>query len=104
MELIFTIIVVVIAIIIALREMRKSALMKKYGDAALVGRLMRREIWEGQLEEWLVDSIGKPIQIDQKVLKSRTREVWKYNQRTRRIFGLRVILEDGVVVGWDQKH
>lgn len=97
--------IVIGAIVIAqmMRAARRAELMKKYNDAALVDRLMRRMFWEGQTQEQLIDSIGRPVQIDQKVLKSKTREIWKYNQTSKRRFGLRVTVEDGIVVGWDQK-
>jgi len=85
------------------RELRRRALINKYGDAALVSRLMRRMFWEGQTAGQLIDSLGKPREIDRKVLKSKTRETWKYNQNSKKRFGLRITLENDVVVGWDKK-
>jgi len=92
-----------IAFSIFARVMRRRRLMQKYGDASLVDKLMRRMFWTGQPEEQLIDSLGKPNEIDRKVLKTKIKEVWKYNQRTRTRFGLRITLEDGFVIGWDQK-
>lgn len=103
MEWILGLIVIVIAIAFVMNAMRRDALMKKYGDKDLVDRLMRRMIWEGQTAEQLVDSVGRPVEIDEKVMKSKTRETWKYHQRSRTRFGLRVTVEDGIVVGWDKK-
>lgn len=48
-----------------------------------------------------MDSLGRPLDIDQKVLK--TKEVWKYNQTGKGRYALRITLENGEVVGWDQK-
>lgn len=103
MEWIIVLIVSAVLIAFIMNAMRRAALMKKYGDKALVDRLMRRMIWEGQTAGQLVDAIGKPAQIDEKVMKAKTRDTWKYNQRSRTRFGLRVTVEDGVVVGWDKK-
>ncbi|NNC68303.1 MAG: hypothetical protein HKN83_09745 [Gammaproteobacteria bacterium] len=41
--------------------------------------------------------------IDQKVLKTKTKEVWKYFPSGRRRYGLRVKQVNGEVVGWDEK-
>ena len=106
MEIILIIVVVVggvIALNIYLTAQRRKYLMEKYQDAGLVERLMRRIFWEGQTAGQLLDSLGRPVEIDRKVMKSRTREIWKYNRRTKTRFGLRITVEDGVVVGWDKK-
>lgn len=103
MEWILGLIIAIVVIAFAMNAMRRDALMKKYGDKDLVDRLMRRMIWEGQTAEQLVDSIGRPVQIDEKVMKAKTREIWKYHQRSRTRFGLRVTVENGMVVGWDKK-
>lgn len=103
MEIILLLIVGAVIVVVAMNAMRRAALMKKYGDKTLVDRLMRRMVWEGQTSEQLIDSIGRPVQVDEKVMKAKTRETWKYNQRSRTRFGMRVTVEDGVVVGWDKK-
>jgi uncharacterized membrane protein len=68
-----------------------------------VNRIIRKEFWQGQSEAQLLDSLGKPEQIDEQAMKSRTREIWKYQQEGANRFRLRVTLEDGFVVGWDLK-
>ena len=84
-------------------KMRRARLMEKYGDAELVNQLMKRMFWQGQSEEQLLDSLGKPLDIDQKVLKTKTKEVWKYNETGKGRYALRITLENGEVVGWDKK-
>jgi cytochrome c-type biogenesis protein CcmH/NrfF len=37
---------------------RRERLMKKYRDAELVDRLMKKMIWQGQSEEQVIDSLG----------------------------------------------
>ena len=85
-------------------KMRRARLMEKYGDAELVNQLMKRMFWQGQSEEQLLDSLGKPLDIDQKVLKTKTKEVWKYNETGKGRYALRITLENGEVVGWDKKQ
>jgi hypothetical protein len=86
-----------------LKEKRRAALFAKYGDAEIVDNIMNRMFWQGQTPEQLADSIGNPVDIDRKVMKTKTREVWKYNETGKGRFALRITLEDGVVVGWDKK-
>lgn len=86
-----------------LDEKRRERLMDKYADPRLVERLMNREIWQGQTEEQLLDSQGKPAKIDQAVLKTKTRETWKYEEIAKNRYALKVILENGDVIGWDKK-
>ncbi len=82
---------------------RLDYLLGKYKDEEVVSRILGGYFWQGQTKEQLVDSIGNPLAIDSKVLRSAVREVWKYSRTGRNRYGLRVTLEDGVVVGWDNK-
>ena len=84
-------------------EERRQRLLAKYGDDQIVSRIMGHEIWQGQSHEQLRDSMGVPVGTDQKVMKKHQREVWKYHQTGVNRYGLRVTLEDGIVVGWDDK-
>jgi hypothetical protein len=98
--------VLIVAALIALAEwrnkVRRQTLLAKYGDLRIVGLIMSKSIWEGQSTEQLVDSIGSPVAVDESRLKTKTKQVWKYNQASRG-FRTKVIIENGVVVGWDQK-
>lgn len=85
------------------KKMRREALLAKYGDPGIVEKILAQSIWTGQTQEQLRDSIGDPVDVDQKVLKSKVKETWKYNPRGRNRFGLRITVENNVVVGWDQK-
>ncbi|MCO7641904.1 DUF2845 domain-containing protein [Pseudomonas sp. S 311-6] len=82
---------------------RRAYLLRKYGDLGIVDRIMGRMMWQGQTEEQLRDSLGRPADVDQRVMKSKTRETWKYHRQGKNRYGLRVTLENGLVVGWDQK-
>jgi hypothetical protein len=84
-------------------ERRRAALQAKYHDPQIVDMIMRHMFWQGQSEEQLLDSLGRPVDIDQKVMKTKVKEIWKYNQLGANRFGLRITIENKVVVGWDQK-
>lgn len=85
------------------RQLRLSYLRGKYGDEGIVRKLMDGWVWQGQTVEQLIDSLGKPGETDRTVLKTKVKEVWKYGHRGRNRYGVRVTLEDGVVVGWENK-
>lgn len=84
-------------------QARRSELLKKYGDEKLVEAIMNRSYWQGQTAEELQDSLGHPADIDEKVLKTKKKEVWKYHHAGGNRFGLRITLENNQVVGWDEK-
>lgn len=85
------------------RQRRRAALLARYGDAEIVERILRRMFWTGQTSDQLLESLGRPADIDQKVLKTKVKELWKYFPTGRNRFGSRITLDDHVVTGWDQK-
>ena len=85
------------------RRERVEYLMSKYNDEAIVSKIMDGYFWEGQTSEQLIESLGRPVEIDEKMLKTKTKEIWKYSSLGGNRFGLRITLENGVVVGWDKK-
>lgn len=69
----------------------------------VASRIARRELWLGQTEEQVRASLGEPVDIDEKVMKTRKRQVWKYDQKGANRFATRITLENGIVTGWDRK-
>ncbi len=82
------------------KEQRRHALLEKYGDPEIVEAIMSRRFWVGQTNEQLRDSLGTPVDIDEQVLKTKVKHTWKYNRRGRNRYGLRALLDNGTVVGW----
>ena len=82
---------------------RREQLMNKYQDSELVDALMSSSFWQGQTSGQLIDSLGQPIDIDEKVLKTKKKEIWKYSHQGGNRYGLRITLDNDVVIGWDQK-
>ncbi|QFY43026.1 DUF2845 domain-containing protein [Candidatus Methylospira mobilis] len=85
------------------RKRRKARLLEKYDDEEIVCLIMNRKFWQGQTPEQLIDSIGQPHDIDRKVLKSKTKETWKYYQVRKGQFSLKVYFENDIVIGWEKK-
>lgn len=54
---------------------RLAYLRKRYSDESTVQAILKGAIWDGMSQEQLSDSNGRPSSIDQKYLKTKTREV-----------------------------
>ncbi len=79
-------------------------LNKKYdNDSEIVNAIVNGQFWKGQTSEQLLDSIGSPSAIDRQVLKTKTKETWKYNEIRKDQYALRIMLEKDQVVGWDKR-
>lgn len=82
---------------------RREYLLTKYNDKVIVEMIMKKQFWQGQTEEQLLDSLGRPLDIDQKVLKTKVKETWKYDSTGKNRYALKIIIENGQVTGWDKK-
>lgn len=82
---------------------RLAYLREKYNDEDIVQNIFKGHIWQGQTDEQIIDSIGDPIEVDNKVLKTKKKEIWKYGHKGGNRFDLRITLENDIVVGWDKK-
>lgn len=76
---------------------------RKYADETVVQQLMQRKYWRGQTRDQLIDSRGEPEKKENKMLKTIKREVWKYDRRGINRYGLRITLDNDIVVEWDDK-
>lgn len=85
------------------KKKRLEYLRTKYADEEVVRKILAGYMWQGQTEEQLKDAIGAPVAVDRAVLKTKSKETWKYNQSGVNRFGLRVVIENGRVIGWDKK-
>jgi hypothetical protein len=86
------------------RRARIDYLMSRHGgDEGLVARIDAGELWVGQTADQLRDAYGEPEDIDEKVMKTKRREIWKYDQVGTNRFSTKITLDDGVVAGWDKR-
>lgn len=84
------------------RAARWSHLCGKYGED------MARRVWTGRL--WLecpidamIEMLGPPAGVDEKVLKTKTKHTYKYRPTGVNRYDLRVFVEEDRVVGWEDK-
>jgi len=88
----------------ALKKRRRlKYLEQKYVNKKKVEKIINGDIWQGETAEQLIDSIGNPEVIDDKLLKTQKKVVWKYGRRGAGGYNLIVNLEKGLVVSWEGK-
>jgi len=63
--------------------------------------ILRRRLWLGESEDQVVCSFGEPDDVREIVTRTKTTEVYRYFETGVDRFALKVSIEDGVVVGWD---
>ena len=106
MEITLLIVAVIVAIgafNVYTTKKRRENLFTKYGDMQVVDAIMARKIWQSMSKEQLIDSWGSPVDIGQKVLRSKTVETYKYSRTGKNRYASRVTLENSRVIGWEQK-
>jgi predicted Holliday junction resolvase-like endonuclease len=81
---------------------RRKKIYEKYGPTATAERLINKTLWAGESFQQLLDSLGKPEEIDEKIQAARPRSIWKYESRGGDRHRLRITMENGFVVGWDK--
>ena len=82
---------------------KKAQLANKYQDVDTYKRILGFEVWTGQTEDQVRDALGEPWAVDEKVLKTKTKYVWKYEPLGTNSYVKRVTIENGVVVAYDIK-
>jgi sulfite reductase beta subunit-like hemoprotein len=85
------------------REARFRKLVERFGSEEIAHDIMSQKFWPGQTEEMLTESLGVPEAVDKQILKTKRKEVWKYGEGRRNQFSLKITVENGRVVAWDQK-
>jgi uncharacterized Zn finger protein (UPF0148 family) len=86
------------------REERQLYLLTKFQSIDIVNRIMNTELQQGDSREIAIEMLGKPEISDLEVLKTKTRETWKYNHITKNQYGLVLTLENNVVTKYTAKN
>jgi hypothetical protein len=85
-------------------EAHVAYLLKKYKKREIVDRILNKEFWKGQTVEQLEDALGPADAVDRQVLKTKTKETWKYDEVKKGQFSTRIEVENGKVIGWSAKE
>lgn len=88
---------------IAVRALRRKILINRHGDPEMVDTILSGQIARGMTLEMVLDAWGDPADMDEVVMKTKTKRELKYDQKGKNRFGTRVYFENGLVVGWETK-
>lgn len=83
-----------------LRAQRYASLCARFGQRAADDILAGR-YWQGATFDMVREALGEPVDVREKVFKTKTETTWLYNQLSAQRFGLKIHFENGEVVGWD---
>lgn len=97
-----TIVVLWVMLHFYLKKKRYNRLVDEY-DEEIATQIMNGEIWKGQTTVQLIQSWGVADHEDVKVLKTKKKEIWKYDKIGKNRYRKTVTIEDYVVVGWEIK-
>lgn len=101
LAIVFVAIAAVAVVSHRLNVARRKYLIGKYG-LEIAEKIIGKRVWQGMTSDQLVESWGKPADVDTKVYKQKTNETWKYGQTGKNRYKQRVFTENGIVVGWEQ--
>jgi hypothetical protein len=77
----------------------KSKLISLYGKN-ITERIFNHKVWIGQTKNMLLESLGFPEEILNKVFKTKTKNTYKYDRIGPKKFATSIQLENDIVVGW----
>lgn len=80
---------------------RREDLVARFGDA-IAAKIVAKEVWLGETREMVIETFGHPAEVSEKVMKSKTKRVFKYFRAGGKRFDLKITLDDDEVVGWDR--
>lgn len=83
----------------AAEEARRQDLIRRHGPE-IAAPILAGKIRQGMTTDQVRESWGSPADIDQNILKTKTKETWKYNRIGKSRYSNRVFFEDHIVVGW----
>ena len=86
----------------AAAEARRLNLIARFGAEA-AALILAGRYWQGATSEMLIESLGRPADVKERVLKTKTKHTYCYQLVAKNRFALKVHLENGVVVGWDDE-
>jgi hypothetical protein len=85
------------------RQQQWSSLCDRYG-LEIATRIRARSLWVGCTLDMVVAMLGAPLAVEEHVLKTKTKKTFKYIETGKSRYALRVVLENDVVTGWDDRR
>lgn len=83
------------------QQARFEQLSQRFGPEAAAAILQGR-YWQGCTIEMVVEALGQPVDVKERVFKTKTKTTYCYQQIAKNRFALKIHFENGIVVGWDE--
>jgi len=87
----------------AASQERWNCLVGKFG-AENAQKILAGNVWVGCTYEMLIETLGQPVATYETVLKTKVKRTYKYRPTGVNRYALRIFVEDGEVVGWENKE
>ncbi len=81
---------------------RFGRLSAQYGEEN-AQKILAGNVWMGCTVDMMVEILGQPVATDEKVMKTKISRTYKYHPTGVNRYALRIYVEDGEVVGWEDK-
>lgn len=81
----------------------RQSLIARFGQEGAAA-FVQRQIWYGAPRDAVLELYGNPVSVDDKMLKTKVVEVFKYQPLAKNRYGLKVTLENGAVTEWETKQ
>lgn len=62
-----------------------------------------QKLWIGAPLDAVIEMFGPPLDVDEKVLKTKTKRTYKYKSLGKNRYALRIYIEQDEVTGWEDK-
>lgn len=59
---------------------RKNYLLNKFNDQDIVQRILECSVEIGDSKEFVLEALGKPVDINKNIIEAREQEIWKYKK------------------------
>lgn len=78
-------------------------LIIKFGEDG-ARRVLNQTVALGDSKDFVLEAFGKPVDTDETVSKSKVKHTWKYMNTAKNIYKFKVMFENDIVVGWEDKR
>lgn len=84
------------------RRQRYASLEHRFG-IDIAQAIWKHQYWQGATSDMIVESLGAPAEIKERVYKTKTKMTYCYHRTGVNRYALKIHIENDAVVGWDEK-
>jgi hypothetical protein len=85
------------------RQRRWARLVERFGQG-VAEQIWAQRLWVGASVAAVQEMFGPPLDVDEKVMKTKTKHTYEYNSTGVNRCALRVFIENDEVTGWEDER